>query len=77
MMLGLSQIKIQTGVGSGTIAIEKVDISKSIILCSTINQSYGDGDVVNNNYHATFLGPSVIHCATTMAWTVIEFGGAV
>ena len=76
-MLGLLQMKIQRGVGSGNITIDEIDTAKSIILASTVNIAYGDGTVVNTNNHATIVNSTTINCGTTMAWTVIEFGGAV
>lgn len=79
-MLGLSQVKIQRGVGYGNITINAIDPAKSIILCSTMmyatqlptgaaSHGYGHGTIVN----ATTINIS----AGVMAWTVIEFGGAV
>jgi hypothetical protein len=63
-MLGLIQCKIQKGTGTGAILIDKVDVSKSIILTSVSTTA-----VFTDSTHIT-LGAST-------SWTVIEFGGAV
>lgn len=73
MLLGLIQCKIQRGVGSGNIIIEKINPKKSIILCSSIR--HGDGTATT--YNATIVNETTINCGVAMAWTVIEFGGAV
>ena len=63
-MLGIAQCKIQKGVGSGSITIEPVDPSKSIIL-------------TNIGVTATFTSNTTINVSAPSSWTVIEFGGAV
>lgn len=72
-MLGLAQMKIQRGVGSGTITINEIDPAKSIILVSAIR--HGDGTATT--YNATIVNSTTINVGTSMAWTVLEFGGAV
>ena len=68
-MLGLVQMKIQRGVGSGTITIDTIDPAKSIIFCS----SFGGAAQVN----AYILSATSISVSASAYWTVIEFGGAV
>ena len=63
-MLGIAQCKIQKGVGTGAITIDKVDVGKSIIL-------------TNIGVTATFTSNTVINVSASSSWTVIEFGGAV
>lgn len=78
-MLGLIQLRIQRGVGSGNITINSIDPTKSIILASTIawENPVATGTATLNVAHATIVNSTTINCGQTMAWTVIEFGGAV
>lgn len=70
MTIGLIQVRIQRGVGSGNITVNEIDTSKSIILCSSY--AYGDGAITSQ--HATIVNSTTINCGTTMAWTLLEFG---
>ncbi len=62
--LGIAQCKIQKGSGSGTITIDEVDTSKSIVLTSVSTT-------------AVFASSTSITVGAATSWTVIEFGGAV
>ena len=79
-LLGLSQLKIQRGVGTGNITINPINPARSIIICSTLmyTATTTAAAAVWGYAHATIVNETTISIAgATMAWTVIEFGGAV